>query len=245
MLYKNAVLRLSRSSFLQRNIQAYGWAAAKRFIAGRTQEEAFEAGTRLNEEGKTIIFDIVGENATTAEEARAHTTTYLQLLQAVHARHLDAIISTKPTHMGMDVSEACCLENYNRIMDEVIRSQSFLWVDMESSEYTTRTISLVEHLWHEHLRSLGLCLQANLKRSSQDVHRLMRIDLPLRVVKGAYQESRDIAFAKKNETDAHYQEMVRTIFHHGHYSAIATHDERLVNLTSDLSQAECLTPPSV
>jgi proline dehydrogenase len=137
--------------------------------------------------------------------------------------------------VGLSISEKQCIENLDTIIEIALQSQSFVWIDMESSEYTDNTIKIYQNLFEKYER-LGVAIQANLKRSQNDLELLLKKGSKIRLVKGAYHESVKNAYKTKHEVDKNYEKLMNTLFEQGNEFAIATHDSKLIEKAIDLSK---------
>ena len=212
---------------------------SRRFTAGETLEDAIAAVEKLNRKGLLATLDHLGENVTSETEARDATTSVLDLLEAIEASGVRSGVSVKLTQLGLDLSPALAAENLQRILVQAASAQRFVRIDMESSEYVQRTLDLFAGLWPQH-RNVGVVIQSYLRRSADDVARLVRQGASVRLVKGAYDEPPEIAFAEKAETDASFMQIVDQLFSdeaqaNGVFPAIATHDTRLIEQTKILA----------
>src|SRR5712692_2748113 len=198
-----------------------------RFIAGRHIEDALRVTAQLNQSGFSTTLDYLGESVTTLEETAAARDVYLNLLDQIHSRGLQANVSLKLTQLGIDVSEAACRENLAAVARRARDLETFVRVDMESSAYTERTLALVTSL-HEQYSNIGAVIQAYLYRSEKDLEDLIRRNIRVRLCKGAYDEPPALAFPKKSEVDANYEKLGRMLLLTGNYPALATHDEKLL-----------------
>jgi proline dehydrogenase len=201
---------------------------AARFVAGDTLEDALAVTKRLNSEGITVTFDHLGESVTSLAEAAAARDAYLHTLAAQRAAGLEGNVSLKLTQFGLDLSESGCRANVEQLVARAAELGSFVRVDMESSEYTERTLDLVKGL-HAAYGSVGVVVQAYLRRSKQDIDDLCRRRIRVRLCKGAYLEPAPAAFQKKSEVDRSYAGLMRALLEGGEYPAIATHDERMID----------------
>jgi len=240
-LMRTSFLALSRSESLRRI--AIGLAPvrkmSRRFTAGETLEEAIAAAEELNAQELLATLDHLGENVTSETEARDATTCVIDLLEAIEASGVQSGVSVKLTQLGLDLSPALAAENLQRILAQAAGAQCFVRIDMESSEYVQRTLDLFEGLWPRH-RNVGVVIQSYLRRSADDVARLVRQGASVRLVKGAYDEPPDVAFAEKAETDASFIQLGEQLFSDeaqakGVFPAIATHDTRLIEQTKSLT----------
>ena len=198
-----------------------------RFVAGVEVEDALRVTERLNQNGITTTLDYLGESVTTLAEAAAARDVYLRLLDLIHSRNLQANVSLKLTQFGLDISEAACRENVAAVARKACELGSFVRVDMESSDYTERTLALVTDL-HATYPSIGTVIQSYLLRSEKDLVDLIGRKIRIRLVKGAYDEPASVAFQKKSEVDGNFDKLAQMLLLAGNYPALATHDERLL-----------------
>jgi proline dehydrogenase len=203
---------------------------ARRFIAGETVAEAIEAGRAVEARGLRLTLDHLGENITSLAEAGAATSEYLALIDAIVASGIGRNISLKLTQLGLDVEGASAADSLRTILERADPAGFFVRLDMESSRYTDVTLDVFETLWRQGFRNLGVVLQATLRRSEEDLRRVNALGGHIRLVKGAYTEPRSIAYARKSDVDAAFARMMRVLLVEGHYPAIATHDEVMLDL---------------
>ena len=223
---------LSRSATLKRLASQYGMATddsfARRFIAGETIEEAIATARRLQSRGRLLTLDYLGESVGTREDAASATGEYLRLVDAIVASGIERNISLKLTQLGIDVDRATCLDNLRRVLEPAARHECFVRVDMENSPYTERTLEIVETLWQQQYRNVGVALQACLHRTEADVRRMNALGARVRLVKGAYMEPASIAHQQMSEVRAAFVRLARLLLDEGTYPAIATHDPELI-----------------
>lgn len=202
-----------------------------RFVAGTKVEDVLRATQAVNQWGATVSIDNLGENVTNAEEARASAAAYHHLLDDIAARKLQANISLKLTHMGLDVDENLAHELVGGLVAKAAALNSFVRVDMEGSPYTQRTLDLVRQLHRQpgNRGKVGTVIQSYLHRSVKDVEDLLADGIRIRLCKGAYKEPHDIAFQKKSEVDANYVKLMKMLMKSSVYHGLATHDERIIN----------------
>ncbi len=205
---------------------------ATRFVAGETLEEALAVGRKINSEGITITLDHLGESVSTLEEAAEARDVYLHTLSAIHDAGIQGNVSLKLTQFGLDYSLEQCRANVEQLVRRAVDLDGFVRVDMESSEYTGRTLQLVADL-HSRYGRVGTVIQAYLYRSKKDVEDLCSRGIRVRLCKGAYLEPESVAFPKKSQVDANYVELMKLLLDRGEYPAIATHDERMIEATKE------------
>jgi proline dehydrogenase len=203
---------------------------AGRFVAGETITDAIATVRRVNSRGLSAILDYLGEHVTSSEEAQSAAEEYLLLLQHIKESGVKAAVSLKASQMGLMISQQVCLDNLRRVVQ---RAESFgltVWMDMEESALTQKTIDVFEELRNHHA-NIGLCLQAYLVRTGSDLDRLMRRPLQVRLCKGAYKESPAVAYTTKQAVDGSYRMLAHKLLenvHRGVYPAFATHDRALI-----------------
>jgi len=198
-----------------------------RFIAGSTLEQALAICDKLNREGMLATLDHLGESVTSLVEAERSRDSYLAALDRIAELGLKTSISIKPTQLGLNFSEEQCRAHVERLVERAKATGSAVEVDMESSEYVDRTLSLVSQM-HARYGSVRAVIQAYLYRSESDIEHLCRQSIPVRLVKGAYQEPSDIAFPKKRDADSNYVHLMIQLLQAGVNPAIATHDENIL-----------------
>lgn len=184
--------------------------ATKAFMPGERPEDALDAGAALVKDGRTLLYTKLGEAITSIGEADAVRDHYLWFFDQLKSRKLAAHVSIKPTQLGLDQSEAKCLEHCLALAAKAESVGSALWIDMEDSTYVDRTMVLYEQVKAKH-PTTGLALQAYLFRTPKDLERLRPLKPIIRLVKGAYAEPADVAFPKKSDTDAAYEQISRTM----------------------------------
>ena len=199
----------------------------RRFIAGQTLEDALEVCRRLSREGITATLDRLGENVTSLEEAAAARDSYLLGLERLAALNIGGTTSIKLTQFGLDFSVETCLANVRRLVARAKELGTMVEIDMESSDYTDRTLQIVTTL-HDEFAAVRAVIQAYLRRTAKDVAMLCEKGVPVRLCKGAYDEPHTVAFPSKSEVDDNYQRQTRILLDCGNDPAIATHDEKMM-----------------
>ena len=200
---------------------------SSRFVAGETLAEALGVARRVNSEGISVTLDHLGESVTSLEEAAASRDEYIRALEEIHTSGLDANVSIKLTQFGMDLDEAICRDNVERLVKVAAARNNFVRLDMESSAYTDRTLGLVADL-HARYGCAGAVIQAYLHRSENDVELLCRQAVRVRLCKGAYLEPASDAFEDKADVDNNFVRLMKALLESGAYPAIATHDEAII-----------------
>jgi proline dehydrogenase len=227
-------IALSESRWLRALAErsSIGQRTSSRFVAGTQVEDALRVAQTLNAAGLSVSVDNLGENVSTQQEAREAAGLYRQLLSEISARRLNANVSVKLTHMGLDVDPQLAHQNVRALVSQAASMQpkNFVRVDMEGSPYTDRTLALVHELHREpeNRGCVGAVIQSYLRRSENDVAELLREGIRIRLCKGAYQEPAEIAFQAKSEVDANYIKLMKILLKSGIYHGLATHDEKII-----------------
>jgi proline dehydrogenase len=229
---RSLFLFLSRQKRLRKWVEASPLAQrlSARFVAGETLDDALRVGKQINSEGITLTVDHLGESVTSLEEAAQARDVYLRTLAAIHENRICGNVSLKLTQFGLDFSAEQCRANVSQLVERAAGLSSFVRVDMESSEYTDRTLELVEDM-HARYGCVGTVIQSYLYRSRADIERLCARGIRVRLCKGAYLEPHSVAFPNKADVDRNYVELMKLLLDRGEYPAIATHDEKIITET--------------
>jgi len=234
-LLRSAFIALSQSkklrAFSERS--AIGRKLSGRFVAGMTVEDALAACRRVNREGIAVSLDSLGESVTSEAEARASAAIYHQLLDAIQEEGLNANVSVKLSQVGMDFDPALAERIVGEMVEHADAADSFVRIDMEGSPYTEATIAMTERLAARFPGRVGTVLQAYLFRTEGDAERLLEQGIRIRLCKGAYKESPEIAFPLKSDVDANYVKLMKRMATYSKngtsvFCGIATHDEAIV-----------------
>ena len=218
----------------------------RRFVAGQRAEDALEVLGRLNDAGLLGAVTYLGENVATAADAAHATDTYVALLDEIERRRLRAAPSLKLTHLGLDLDRALCVQHLTRVAERGARTGTLVWVDMESSAYTDRTLDLYAELRPRH-PNLACVVQAYLRRTPRDVERLIDLGASVRLCKGAYREPPSLAYPDKRDVDRSYAALTDRLLAPDAlarrvYSGFATHDERLIRHTARRAHERGVAP---
>jgi proline dehydrogenase len=217
-------------------------------MPGETSAEAIEEVVRLSVSRIRSVLALVGENVTEAGEADDVTRHYEAVLKEIGARDLDAEISVKPTQLGIDIGEDVVAANLERILTTAKEHGRFVWIDMEGSDYVDRTLDLYRAARSRHTDT-GVCLQAYLYRTAEDLAALLPINPSVRLVKGAYAESTKVAFPQKRDVDQNYLQLAQTLLDEigsgGVRTAFATHDGALIRRIQEEATQRGMTPGDV
>jgi proline dehydrogenase len=208
---------------------------ASRFVAGETPAVALEHTRLTNAEGVKVILNLLGEHYDDPAPARADADTYRQLLADIDSTGLDACISVKPSQIGLDVSEDLFREQYRAIAAAGDEHDVFVWCDMEDATTTGATLDAYEDLAREFGGGMGLCVQANLRRTKTDLERLADVPGKIRLVKGAYEEDSDIAYTEKSAVNEAYREDLEFMFQEFDGGiGVGSHDPAMIDFATDL-----------
>ena len=243
-------VRLSENSSLRAFAErsSLGRRLSGRFVAGTEIVDAVRATQAVNRAGMSVSIDNLGENVTNPDEARNSAQLYLQILDAIIANQLNANISLKLTHMGLDVDEQLARDIVSGLVAKAasMNPPGFVRVDMEGSPYTQRTLDFVHELHRVpgNANSVGTVIQSYLRRSESDIEKLLTENIRIRLCKGAYKEPAEIAFPAKSDVDANYVKLMKILMKSGVYHGLATHDENIIQQAEAFAIAEKLSPDS-
>jgi proline dehydrogenase len=231
-LARTLLLRASRSAWLadQLRRRAFFRRATRRFMPGEELGDALDAATELSGRGIGTVLTQLGENIASLAAADGVRDHYLGVLDQVKARKLPAQVSVKLTQLGLDVDRGRCEASLTALVERAARHDALLWIDMEDSTYTDRTIEIFRTMRERHT-NVGLALQAYLRRTPADLERLLPLAPVIRLVKGAYNEPASIAFPKKSDVDAQYYALAQTLLERtrdGARPIFGTHDLDLI-----------------
>jgi proline dehydrogenase len=231
-MLRSLLMALSKSRGIRSIAEhsAVGQRLSRRFVAGTTVEELIAATIAMNRAGVRVSVDYLGENVTNRPEALRSEALYHRLLDEIARRKLDANVSLKLTHLGLDVEESLAHRTVEELLQHAIAIGSFIRVDMEGSAYTQPTLDLVREL---HRRAgaaghIGAVLQAYLYRTAEDARQLCAEGIRIRLCKGAYREPAAVAYPRKAEVDANYLRVAKQLLVSGVFHGLATHDEKII-----------------
>jgi proline dehydrogenase len=215
---------------------------ARRFIAGETVDEAIAVARTIDAAGFSLTLDLLGESVASMAEADSATRTYLDVIARIAEAGIERNVSLKLTQLGLTVDRATCVDNLRRILDAAATHGFFVRVDMESSAFTRITVEIFETMWQQGYRNAGIVLQSYLRRSMADAERMNELGARVRLVKGAYNEPKSVAYQKKADVDAAYVEIMQVLLANGTYPAIATHDPEMLAATRAFAAARGIAP---
>jgi proline dehydrogenase len=198
-----------------------------RFVAGETLDEALRAAQACNDAGMMATLDYLGENVATTADAQRARDAYLDIFDRIAQAKLNANVSCKLTQLGLDLSVEFCEGLVLSIAERASAYDNFLRIDMEGSIYTQRTVELVKRV-RAQVPTVGAVIQSYLYRSENDVQDLLSYGCRIRLCKGAYKESMEVAYPGKGDVDASYVRLMRLLLPSGFYHGIATHDPRMI-----------------
>jgi proline dehydrogenase len=244
-MLRNALLYLSNQprvfTFVRNNRLAKHF--AHRFVAGETLDDAIAAVKALNAKGMSASLDLLGESVYNEQDARATRDAYVQLLDRIQERRLDANVSLKLTAMGLDISEELCVAHMHDILGRAQAYGTFVRIDMESSAYTERTLKLFEErLYPSYKEHVGIVLQSYLYRTYADVERANELGCRVRLCKGAYKEPASVAYPDKKDVDANFVKCAQTLMRDGNYPGLATHDPRMIAAARSFAKSSGIAP---
>lgn len=244
-MIRSAILWASRNALLRKwapRFRAVRWVLAK-YMPGETFEAAFDAARRLASQGITATFTHLGENVEDLSQAELVTKHCLDVLDRVADQTLDAEISVKLTHLGLDLDSEATFENLMRLVERAELLRNWVWIDMESSEYVDRSLDLYGRA-RERLPNVGICLQAYLRRTEEDIRRLVPLSPAIRLVKGAYKEAPALVFPARRQIDRNFLRLAIQILEasldHPIRLALGTHDIGLIRAVHRVALARQL-----
>ena len=241
-LTRRALLAASQNRWLREQAPRYNFVRrnVSRFMPGEKVEDAFAAVQQLATQNIGAVLTALGENVTDRKEAAAETDHYCQVLKEITTRNLNAEISVKLTHLGLDLDNAFCYANLEKLIAHA-QPEKTVWIDMEQSPYVDRTLAIYTRA-RRAKANVGVCIQAYLRRTESDVRSLLPLEGAIRLVKGAYNEPAEVAFSKKSEVDENYFQLAKTLLgqdarFEGIRAAIATHDRTLIQRITAFANA--------
>lgn len=212
-----------------------------RFVAGETLQDALRVAKQLQSRGMKVSIDYLGESVQDKQMAEAVLEEYLRVLPVLTQEGLDSQVSVKLTQLGLDIEDDFCAHNLERIVRCAQDVGGFVRIDMESREYTQRTLDIFYAL-HERYPNLGIVIQAYLYRSEQDIENLIGCKASVRLCKGAYAEPASVAYPKRRQVDAAYRRLMQQLLLHGHQPALATHDESIIRDAMAFAREKDISP---
>ncbi len=245
-MLRDTLLRLSTKPGIGRGLERFPISrrVVRRFVAGETPTQALDVLAGLEASGLLTAVTYLGENVATPKAAAAAADVYCHLIEEARRRRLRTTPSLKLTHLGLDLGEEIALQNVERVLERA--GDTWVWIDMEGSAYTDRTLAVYRRL-RRRWRNVACVLQAYLHRTESDLRGLVPGGVRLRLCKGAYREPGDLAFPRKADVDRNYARLAGMLFSKeaqaaGAYAGFATHDERLIRVIADRAREFGLAP---
>jgi len=239
---RTLLLWMARNRWLRERIPRMGFArkAVRRFMPGEDPADALSAAVAFRGDGIACEFTRLGENVIRIEEADGVAAHYLEMIDRIASANLDGELSVKLTHLGLDLDESRALAHLERLADRAASTGRMVWIDMEGSVYTERTVALFERV-RKTRTNVGVCLQAYLRRTAADVQRLGALGPAIRLVKGAYAEPDAIAFQRKEDVNASFVALATSLLHLRKTDqrvriGLGTHDVELIDIIAAQSR---------
>lgn len=211
---------------------------AKKWVAGYSADDATVAAQDANRRGISAILNFLGEDAGDKTQVELAVREYLSLMDLMKTKNIRGCVSAKPTQLGLAVDYDTCLRNFSLLAKKASELGQFLWIDMESAKFTEDTITIYLEVLKDHPMT-GVAIQAYLRRSGADILHIIEHGGKVRLVKGAYHEPEEHAFATIEEVDRNYSHLLKMLAEGGRFFAVATHDDRLVNEAINLHADNC------
>lgn len=231
---RNFFLFLSKNKPMTKLAKKYGLRfGAGRFVAGSSIMQAVEVIRELNSQNLVVTIDYLGEFVDNEREANEMALECVEAIRAIGRENLKSQLSLKMTSMGLDISEEVVMKNMRLILDEATKQNVFVTIDMEDYSRCGKTIDIFTRLKSEY-DNIGTVIQAYLYRTEKDIDDLNAYSPNLRLVKGAYKESPEVAFPDKKDVDDNFKKIIKTHLLNGNYTAIATHDDEMIEYTKRL-----------
>jgi proline dehydrogenase len=233
-LMRDFFLFLSKNKALTSLAKKYGLRfGASRFVAGETIDQAVEVIKELNRKGLAVTIDYLGEFVDNEREANEMADNSIEAIRAIGREKLNSQLSLKMTSMGLDISDDLVMRNMRRILDVAKEHGVFVTIDMEDYSRCQKTLDIFKQLKKEY-DNVGTVLQAYLYRTESDIQDLKDYRPNLRLVKGAYKESPEVAFPDKKDVDENFKKIIKMHLLNGNYTAVATHDDAIIEYTKQL-----------
>lgn len=214
--------------------QKFVWIFSKRYVAGKTLDDAIKASKELNSENIVTTLDVLGEFIKNLDEAESNKKEYLHVIETAQKNNIQGNYSLKPTMFGLLIDQEVCYKHIREIVAKATEYENFVRVDMEDTQCTTIEIELFRKLKKEFPKNVGLVIQAYLKRTKEDIKEMLDLNTPeipvnYRLCKGIYTEPKELAFKEYEEINQHFLDDLEYIFQNKIYVGIATHDKPVVD----------------
>lgn len=234
MNYLNKII-LSMAKILPKSVVKL---FAKKYVAGETIDDALSVARQLNKLGFSVTLDILGEHVLNKEQSKYYTEQYVELYEKISSNNIDANISVKPTHIGLDISVDHFEKNLNKLLKFARKSNNFLRIDMESSKETDQTIKSTMK-YQKIYKNIGTVMQAYLYRTIDDIDILNENkNLNIRLCKGIYKENKDIAIQSRDKINSNYIKIFKKVIGLEGFVALATHDVSLIRQLHEIIEDE-------
>jgi len=222
---RHAILAAADSPRVQSLVRRHGMRfGAGRFVAGEGLDECLAVLARLNGQGLWANTTLLGEGVLEPAETEPVVAAYDEVIDRIAAAGLRANVALKLTHLGLEIDEELAYANLRRLLEK----GAFIRIDMEQSQFVDATLRIYRRLREDSFANVGTVLQAYLYRTPADLDELLPLEPNLRLVKGAYLEPADVAYPHKGDVDAMYGRLMERMLSGGGHTAIATHDESLI-----------------
>ncbi|MCP3740552.1 proline dehydrogenase family protein [Rossellomorea sp. BNER] len=233
-LMRNFFLFLSKNRALTKLAKRYGLRfGVARFVAGESIKQAVNVIKELNNKGLVVTIDYLGEFVDNEKEANEMADHCVLAVEAIGRERIKSQLSLKMTSMGLDLSEEIVMKNMRKILEAAKKNDVFVTIDMEDYSRCGKTIDIFKKLKTEY-DNIGTVIQAYLYRTEKDMDELNQYSPNLRLVKGAYKESPDVAFPVKKDVDNNFKKIIKMHLLNGNYTAVATHDDEMIEYTKQL-----------
>ncbi|WP_319005506.1 proline dehydrogenase [Metabacillus litoralis] len=227
-------LFLSKNKTLNRAAQSWGGGIASgKIVGGIDFPSSVKFIKELNENGLAVTVDHLGEFVTSKAVAKERTEECIQTIETIAAQKINSQVSLKLTSLGLDIDEQLVYENMTKILDTAEKHQIMVTIDMEDEQRCQKTLDIFKDFKQKY-NYISTVLQAYLYRTTNDIEELNQYHPSLRLVKGAYKESADVAFPEKIDVDNNFKKIIKMHLLNGNFTAIATHDDAIIEYTKEL-----------
>jgi proline dehydrogenase len=236
-VFRSGILAATSNPLVSRFVRGYGMRlGASRFVAGETFDEAIPVLRGLNQKGLRTNTTLLGEGVKDAETTRAVVAEYKTDLDRIAAERLQTNIALKLTHLGLDLDPELAYRNVSDVVGHAATHANFIRIDMEESGRVDNTLCLYRRLRADGHDNVGTVLQSYLYRTPADLESLLPLTPNLRLVKGAYLEPANLAYPRKTDVDQAYIQLAERMLTESGFTAIATHDERIIDHVIEFAQ---------
>ncbi|MDS9999012.1 proline dehydrogenase [Bacillus atrophaeus] len=241
MITRDFFLFLSKSSLLNKMAQSWGSrVAAGKIIGGNDFNSSIPTIRQLNHQGLSVTVDHLGEFVNSSEVAKERTEECIRTIEMIADQQLNSQVSLKMTSLGLDIDLDLVYQNMTKILQTAEKHKIMITIDMEDETRCQKTLDIFKD-FRSRYEYVSTVLQAYLYRTEQDIDELDSLKPFLRLVKGAYKESEKVAYPEKADVDANYKKIIRKQLLNGHYTAIASHDDKMIEFTKQLASEHNIT----